>query len=194
MTRNLVNARRLVMKIASVMIACVVLGSPATLFAQDSAAVFVMKDRVIIDIQPPKLRVRPARLAQAGFYTWRIDIQGAESVSIAFAADTVMRTTNIRDIVRASSLRRCADVKDFSTLRCKIPMSDSVTVRGDGLRFIVRDSGIVALVRKVRPTAMWASTFEPNGQFRIDRITVRYADGDVDEPPSASRNQELRFK
>lgn len=163
---------------------------PSRLAAQDSAAVFVMRDRVIIDVQPPKLRVRPPRTAQTGFYTWRIDIKVGDGVSIAFAADTAMRVSALRDIVRASSLRRCADPKDFSTLRCKIPMSDSVTVRGEGLRFIVRDSSIVALVRKARPTAMWASTFEPNGQFRVDRINVRYADGDGDESMSALRNRD----
>ncbi|MEO7998261.1 MAG: hypothetical protein ABI852_12500 [Gemmatimonadaceae bacterium] len=181
---------RMRISVALVLLGVVGATSPAILGAQDSAAVFVMRDRVIIDVQPPKLRVRPPRTAQLGFYSWRIDIKAGDGVSLAFTADTAMRVTGLRDIARASSLRRCADPKDFATLRCRIPMSDSVTVRGDGLRFIVRDSSIVALVRKARPTTMWASTFEPNGQFRVDRISVRYADGDGDEPASALRNQE----
>lgn len=180
---------RLRILLAPLVLAIVGAAAPAEATAQDSASVFVMRDRVIIDVQPPKLRVRPPRTAQIGFYAWRIDIKAGEDVSFALAADTAMRTTMLRDIVRVSSLRRCADPKDFSTLRCTIPMSDSVMVRGDGLRFVVRDSSIVALVRRARPSAMWASTFEPNGQFRVDRMNVRYADGDGDVPAFESRDQ-----
>ena len=149
--------------------------------AQNSTAVLVEKDRVIIDIMPPKLRVKPPRSGQYGFYAWRIDIQSGGDVSFAFTADTAMRSNGLRDIVRASSLRRCADPKDFSTLRCRIPMTDTVVVQGDGIRMLIRDPSLVAFMWKHRPTGLWGSTFEPNGQYRVDRIQVRFEDSDTVE-------------
>lgn len=146
------------------------------LHAQNTPAVLVEKDRVIIDMMPPKLRVKPTRATQYGFYAWRVDIQHATDVSFVFTADTAMRSNNLRDIVRASSLRRCENPKDFSTQRCKIPMTDSVIVRGEGIRMLIRDSSLVAFMWKNRPTGLWGSTFEPNGQYRVDRIQVRFED------------------
>lgn len=150
--------------------------------AQDTTSMIVEKDRVLITIMPPKLRVRPARSAQFGFYAWRVDIKADmkanDGVSIAFTADSAMRSSSMRDIVSAGTLRGCADPKDFSTLRCKVPMSDSVTLRGEGLRMVIRDSSIVALMWRQRSAVVWASTFEPNGQFRVDRVNVRFVEPD----------------
>lgn len=151
---------------------------PRSALAQDSTAVIVESDRMVIDLLPPKLRVKPARSQQYGFYAWRVDIKGKEPVSMAFTADTAMRGTNIRDIVRGSSLRRCAEPKDFSSQRCRIPMPDSVVVRGEGIRIIIRDSSMVAMMWKERPLELWGATFEPNGQFRLDRLKVRFEDPD----------------
>lgn len=154
--------------------------APQIANAQDSTAVIVESDRVLIDLLPPKLRVKPARPQQYGFYAWRVDIKSKEPVSMAFTADTAMRSNSLRDIVRGSSLRRCAEPKDFSSQRCRIPMTDSVIVRGDGIRMIIRDSSIVAMMWKERPLELWGATFEPNGQFRLDRLKVRFEDPDDD--------------
>lgn len=154
---------------------------PHSALAQDSTAVIVESDRMMIDLLPPKLRVKPARAQQYGFYAWRVDIKSKEPVSMAFTADTAMRGNNIRDIVRGSSLRRCAEPKDFSSQRCRIPMPDSVVVRGEGIRIIIRDSSVVAMMWKERPLELWGATFEPNGQFRLDRLKVRFEDPDDQE-------------
>ncbi|MEO7363492.1 MAG: hypothetical protein ABI120_24370 [Gemmatimonadaceae bacterium] len=159
------------------------LASPPGLAAQDSSLVVVQKDRIEITMSSPKLRIRQTRLAQSGFYSWRLDLKTVDGLSIVLASDTVMRTDNIRDIVRGSTLRRCSDGKDFSSLRCRTPMSDSVSLRDDELRIVIRDSTIVAMVRKERPRTMWGSTFEPNGRFRVDRLTVEFDDDEDKTPP-----------
>ena len=153
------------------------------LSAQDTSLVVVEKDRVEITMIPPKLRIRQPRVSQIGFYSWRLDLKTADGLSIVLASDTLMRTDNVRDIGRGSTLRRCADGKDFSSLRCRTVMTDSVSMRGDKLRIVIRDSAIVAMVRKDRPSTMWGSTFEPNGRFRVDRLTVDFDDDDKDEKP-----------
>ena len=51
-------------------------------------------------------------------------------------------------------------------------------VRGEGIRMIIRDSSIVAMMWRDRPLALWGSTFEPRGQFRLDRLKVRFEDPD----------------
>jgi hypothetical protein len=90
-----------------------------------------------------------------------------------------MRTDNLRDIVRGSSLRRCSDAHDFSSLRCTVPLSDSATVRNDVVRIALRDSSLVHLMRSERPAQIWVSVFEPNGRFRVDQLRVAF-DDDVD--------------
>lgn len=175
-----------------VMALLILIVRPPDIAAQDTTSMVVEKDRVLITIMPPKLRVRPARSAQFAFYAWRVDIKADmkanDGVSLAFTADTAMRSSSMRDIVNASSLRRCADVKDFSTLRCKTPMRDSVTLRGEGIRMVIRDSSIVALMWRQRSAVVWGSTFEPNGQFRVDRINVRFVEPDGAETAKVSGN------
>lgn len=161
--------------------------SAPNLAAQDTSLVVVEKDRMEITMIPPKLRIRQPRPAQVGFYAWRLDLKTSDGLTIVLASDTVMRTDNIRDIVRGSTLRRCPTEKDFSSLRCKTVMTDSVSMRGDALRIVVRDSAIVTQVRKDRPPTMWGSAFEPNGRFRVDRLTVDYDDDDVKPPSSNER-------
>ncbi|MEP6832609.1 MAG: hypothetical protein ABJB74_04405 [Gemmatimonas sp.] len=159
---------------------CVVTASlsPRVAKAQDTSLVVVEKQRIEITMIPPKLRIRQTRSSMIGFYSWRVDLKTADGMSVVLVSDTVMRTDNIRDIARGSTLRRCTDGKDFSSLRCKTVMTDSVTVHGDELRIVIRDPAMVALVRKERPSTMWGSTFEPNGRFRVDRLTVEYDDAD----------------
>ena len=71
-------------------------------------------------------------------------------------------------------------------------MADSVRMLGDAVRIVVRDTGIVAQVRKDRPVTMWGSTFEPNGRFRVDRLTVDYNDDDGDRESGYDRDRVLR--
>lgn len=156
----------------------------SALSAQDTSLVVVGKDRVEITIIPPKMRVRQTRNALIGFYSWRVDLKTSDGQSIVVASDTVMRTDNIRDLVRGSTLRRCPLQPDFSSLRCNTVMPDSLTVRGDAVRIVLRDAAIVALIRKDRPLTMWGSAFEPNGRFRVDRLAVEY--DDEDEAPARS--------
>jgi len=179
----LTKPRGFVMRCVSCVGAIATLASAPALAAQDTSLVVVEKVRLVVTMIPPKLRIRQPRLAQVGFYSWRLDLKTADGLSIVLASDTVMRTDNIRDIVRGSTLRRCSDGKDFSSLRCRTPMTDSVSVRDDELRIVIRDSTIVAMVRKERPRTMWGSTFEPNGRFRVDRLTVDFDDDDDEKPP-----------
>ncbi|MGV3711105.1 MAG: hypothetical protein ACO1Q7_19945 [Gemmatimonas sp.] len=144
--------------------------------AQETNQVTVDNDRVEIALVQPKLRIRQNRSLQNGFYAWRIDLRTKDGSAIAIAADTAMRTDNIRDIVRGSTLRRCPDAHDFSSLRCSTRLADSVSVRNDVVRIVLRDSSLVRLIRADRPPAVWASVFEPNGRFRVDRIRVRFDD------------------
>ena len=164
---------------------------PPALAAQDTSIVVVEKDRVEITMIPPKLRIRQSRSALVGLYAWRIDLKTSDGLSIVIASDTVMRTDNLRDIVRGSTLRRCPPEADFSSQRCTTVMTDSVRMLGDAVRIVVRDTGIVAQVRKDRPVTMWGSTFEPNGRFRVDRLAVDYNDDDGDRESGYDRDRVL---
>lgn len=177
------NVRRFAFTIALAIAA----PAPEVLAAQDTSLVVVGKDRIEITMIQPKLRVRQTRGSLVGFYSWRIDLKTTDGGSIVIASDTVMRTDNIRDIVRGSTLRRCADERDFSSQRCTTVLRDSVSVRDDVVRIVLRDSAIVARVRKDRPVTMWGSAFEPNGRFRVDRLSVEY-DDDEDDPPVPARS------
>lgn len=152
--------------------------------AQDSASVVVEKDRVQITLGRPLLSVRVPKSEQAGYYRWRFDVLSdsttrAVLASIVLAADSAMRSANPRDIVRGSTLRRCAEPGDVSSRRCTIVLNDSARVDGESLRVVIRDSFIVALMWANRPRTVTGSVFQPGGRFRVDQMGVRFVEPDT---------------
>lgn len=152
--------------------------------AQDSASVVVEKDRVQITMGRPLLRVRVPKSEQAGYYSWRFDVLADSTArvalaSIVLAADSAMRSANPRDIVNGSTLRRCAEPRDFSSRRCTLVLHDSARVDGDSLRVVIRDSTLVALMWVTRPRTVTSSVFQPGGRFRVDQMGVRFVEPDT---------------
>lgn len=146
------------------------------LFTLDSAV--VEADNVMLLLAPLPKRWRHDLAGKRGYFSWRIDVLSGAGLSIVLAADTAMRTTDVKRIVEGSTLRRCASPEIMSARNCTITMpADTVFERIDYVQFHLRDTAIVNYFRRSRPAQLTGTIHEPEGRFRIDVIPIAYHDG-----------------
>ena len=111
-----------------------------------------------------------------GFYSWRLDANGGPGLSIVLAADTMMRGTNLAQLVGGSALRKCENPQNPSVRSCTMRLRDSVGVKDDFVQIILRDPVTVQYFREVRPATVRVTTYGPHGRFQLERFRVRYRD------------------
>ncbi len=138
--------------------------------------VVVESKAVVVSLPQHAARWRSQSDGAAGFYSWRLDAMRGPGLSLVLAADTMMRISNLAQIVAGSALRRCQDIHNPSARSCTLPMNDSVGVKDDFVLIILRDPATVSYFRESRPPTVSVTTFDPHGRFRIERFRVRYAD------------------
>lgn len=137
--------------------------------------VVVEESAVIVSLKQ-QTRWRPALDGKAGFYSWRIDANAAQPLGIALAADTMFRVFNLAQVVKGSSLRKCAEGAGIAARNCVSVLRDTVGVNGDYIQIILRDTSIVRYFREVRPGSVRSTTLDPHGRFQLDRFRVLYRD------------------
>lgn len=138
----------------------------------------VEKDRLLFTIPGAVVKVPLPESQRYGFYLWRLDTSDREGLSMVLAADTAMRTANLVDIVRSSRLRLCPTAKEPSGLNCTRPLIGGASAHDTDVRMEIRDTGVVSMVRRRRPVAVWMTSYSPQGLFRIDSLKIVYRDRD----------------
>ena len=138
---------------------------------EDTAQVYF--ERILVTFPVPYLHVRKPDPPVPGFYAWRLSFGGQRDLTVVLRADTVLRSSDSRAVVRASSLRRCpANAK--SVLDCVTPMVATARVSGNEIILEITEPAFVALVRERQPHAIVRHIFEPGGRFRVNHIGIRY--------------------
>ena len=138
---------------------------------EDTAQVYF--ERILVTFPVPYLHVRRPDPPVPGFYAWRLSFGGQRDLTVVLRADTVLRSSDSRAVVRASSLRRCpANAK--SVLDCVTPMVATARVSGNEIILEITEPAFVALVRERQPHAIVRHIFEPGGRFRVNHIGIRY--------------------
>lgn len=137
----------------------------------DKAEVF--RDQIFVAFPLPYLHVKRPDPPVAGFYAWRASFGGEADMTVVLRADTALRSSSNRAVVRASSLRRCpADAK--SVMDCTLPLRGNARAGIDVITLQITDPDFVALVRQRHPEAIVRHAIEPGGRFRVDHIGIRY--------------------
>lgn len=145
------------------------------LFTLDSAV--VEDDNVMLLLAPLPKRYRYELAGKRGYFSWRIDALSGAGLSVVLAADSMMRTTDVKSIVKGSTLRRCLDPTEPTVRKCAQPMpTDSAHERLDYVQITLRDTAIVNYFRNARPSQVTATFHEPEGRFRVDVIPIAYYD------------------
>lgn len=130
-----------------------------------------------IDIARPGIYERRADAqSQVGYYAWRVSVNAPEPFTLVLMSDTAMRSTNLREILRASTLRMCPSAAPDSLLDCTIPIRARTDLRTDEFSLIISDKDFVNRIRRERPQLYTRSRIEPRGRIQVATKAWRYAD------------------
>lgn len=138
----------------------------------------VVKDKEIrIDIPRPSAfeRVSDAR-PQVGYYAWRISVEAPEPFTMVLMADTAMRSSDMRQILRASTLRMCPSSSPPSLLDCKDLIKSKTELNDDQFSLTINDKDFVDRIRRDRPMFYWRGRIYPNGRVQLVQKPWAYQD------------------
>lgn len=156
------------------------IATKADLVKAGTGAAVVEKNRLVFTLAAPVVQIKTPESAKYGYYAWRLDMTArdgvSEGLSMVLVSDTAMRTNDIDDILKGSTLRLCSNPKGISVLSCKQPLESKVFAQGKHVHLEVRDSTIVSLIRSIRPRTVSSRVFEPMGKFRTDELVYSYWD------------------
>ncbi len=127
----------------------------------------VEKKAIHITIPRPVNTKRPASVSMVGFYAWRIAVQAPVPFTIVLMADTAMRTTELKDILRASTLRMCPTASPNSLLDCVATIRAKTELHGEEFTLQISDADFIARIRQERPMYYSRSTIEPRGRVQL---------------------------
>lgn len=134
--------------------------------ASDEPA-WVEKNRIVIFLPLPYAEMKAPEPPVAGYFVWRITVETLQPFSVVVMSDTALRTSRSADVLRASTVRLCADPTVESARACTLPTSASMEIAGDHFRIILRDAALVARVRRERPAMYWRYVVEPGGRYAL---------------------------
>jgi len=129
----------------------------------------VEKDKITFFLPLPYDRMKAPETPVIGYYVWRIIVETLRPFSIVVTSDTALRTDKSRDVLRATSVRLCADPVVESARECRAPISAKMEVEFDHFRVIIRDAELVARVRRERPESYARYVVEPGGRYVLSR-------------------------
>lgn len=179
------RARAVAMKsVCGMMLSALLAVTPGALRAQAESKirrpypqeVVVESNAIVVALPQNAAKWRAPFDGRPGFFSWRIDANNAPGFSVVLAADSMMRVSNLAQVVAGSTLRKCQDPRSLSARSCTLPLADSVGVRDNTVLMILRDPATLAYFRETRPATVRVTTLDPHGRFRLERFRVRYRD------------------
>ena len=136
----------------------------------------VYKDHIRIYFPLPFERIDKPSKPFAGFYAWMFSVESPHGFSIVVTADTALRTSDLKEIMKHSTLRLCSEITPTNVRTCHLPVKGTFTEQGSWLNVEITDTALVSRVTLDRPQNYWRYLYEPNGRFRIDRKFFSYRD------------------
>lgn len=107
-----------------------------------------------------------------GFYAWKL-VFGERDVTVVFRTDSAIASSENSRIVRSGALYRCA-LPEQPMLECVAKIGGFARAGDNSITLEITDTGVVRLVRQIRPPIVTRQWFEPGGRFRVDQLMVRY--------------------
>lgn len=136
----------------------------------------IERNRVSLSFPPPR-ELERTNSDTDGYYAWRVTIPAPDPFSMVLIADTAMRTTSLKDIARASSLRLCPDGMASGMRACRAPIAARIDVKRGSIVAVVTDAAIIARLRLHRPFYYLRSSIAPRGRVEEVEVRWRFVDG-----------------
>ena len=130
----------------------------------------MLGDSVIVERQTIRLSVPLPVISPSagphvmGFYAWQLAVPGPNAFSIVLMSDSALRTTEVNEITRSLTLRRCPTAQPASLRECTIPVAALVYYEREAIRALVTDVDLVMQLRAERPLYFVRTTIEPRGR------------------------------
>jgi hypothetical protein len=155
---------------------------PAVLVGPDGDALVANDALVVVFPIPPRPATAwtaPGHGTASGFpyYNWRFGVDGEHAFTPIAGVDkespdAANARGSLEAVVKHLSLRRCGPGGHI--LSCPQTIAGSVRASGNSVVVTVRDTAIVGMLWRERPTILWRSTFLPDAFIGIDKTRVRY--------------------
>ena len=129
----------------------------------------VDKSRITFFLPLPYDLLKVPQAPVVGYFVWRITVETAQPFSIVVTSDTALRSNKAGELLRATSVRLCADPLVESAHECNAPVSAVMEVADDHFRITIRDADLVARVRRERPPLYWRYVIEPRGRYVLSQ-------------------------
>ena len=122
----------------------------------------------------PFHRVKPSSPPTPGYFAWRVSVDGVAGAHFAFGPEGVMKSYDPPTIAKASTLRRCPITQDSALVSalntCRERIEGTVFVGSGAIVVEIRDTAVIADLRRLRPQTFTRYVFEPGGRYRMERM------------------------
>ena len=134
----------------------------------------VEKARIVISVPLPYDGTRRPAEPVPGYFVWRFTVATLQPFSLVVTSDTALRSNVPDQIVRASSVRLCADPLVVSALACTSPVDASLVVASNHFRVVIKEPELLARVRRDGPAWYTRYVVVPGGRFLATYHRFRY--------------------
>lgn len=141
-------------------------GAQAQAFLRPSdVAAKVDKKQIVFFLPLPYEGLKTPESPRAGYFVWRINVETLQPFSLVVTSDTALRVAKASEVLKAVSVRLCADPVVESARACVSPVAATLEVASDHFRVILRDAELLSRVRRERPEAYRRYVVAPGGRF-----------------------------
>lgn len=134
----------------------------------------VEKDRIVIRLPLPYEMQRAPTPPTPGYFVWRVTVSTLQPFSIVVTSDTALKSNASDDVLGASTVRRCGNPMVESARNCTDSLNASLAIAGDHFRLVIKDTALVARVRRERPAIYMRSVIFPGGRYRLTQHGFAY--------------------
>ena len=103
----------------------------------------------------------------AGYFVWRISVGTLQPFSLVVTSDSALRVSKTADVLKAVTVRLCADPVAESSRACVAPVAAKIVTAVDHFRIVLLDAQLIARVRRERPGSYWRYTVGPGGKVLL---------------------------
>lgn len=136
-------------------------------------ATVVEENAVTFSFPLPYAPVKPPNPPIAGFYAWRITTVGDSAISMVLASDSPVRSNNLDQVIRTSTLRLCPSTES-QILQCVQVVRGQGKAKANGIEMTLRDTSVINRLRRLGHRTYWRYAFEPGGHFHIEKLSFAY--------------------
>ncbi len=134
----------------------------------------VEKDRLVIRFPLPYELQRAPSPPVTGYFVWRMTVPTLQPFSVVVTSDTALSSAALEEVLRASTVRLCADPMVESARACTNPINASLAIAGNHFRVLIKDTALVARVRRERPAVYTRYVVYPGGRYLLTQHGFSY--------------------